>query len=96
MTQALRGPDAGGGFEFEPAAAVAYEVSKDLLSVGLQYFGAVGPIRDFLPPAEQTHILHPNVKIGLGKTMILNVGARIGLMDAAERLILTARFGYTF
>lgn len=96
ITRALRGPDAAGGLEFEPAARVAVDVLPEMLSVGIQYFGATGPLKDLLPPAEQVHFLHPNADITLGKNTVLNLGVGFALTDAAERLILTARLGCVF
>lgn len=96
ITRALRGPDASGGLEFEPAARIAVELLKDQLNVGVQYFGAMGPLREFLPSSEQTHFLHPNAEISLGKELVLNVGTAIGLTNAAEKLIFTSRLGWVF
>ena len=96
ITRALRGPDAAGGLEFEPAARIAVELLQDQLNVGIQYFGAMGPLKEFLPSSEQTHFLHPNAEISLGKDWVLNVGTAIGLTDAAEKLIFTSRLGWVF
>jgi hypothetical protein len=96
ITRALRGPDAAGGLEFEPSARIAVDLLADQLNVGLQYFGAMGPLKEFLPPSEQTHFLHPNAEISLGKDVVLNLGVGIGLTGAAEKLILTSRLGWVF
>ena len=96
ITHALRGPDASGGLEFEPAARIAVDLISDQLKVGVQYFGAMGPLREFLPPSQQTHFLHPNAEFALGKDLVLNLGVGIGLTDAAEKLIVTSRLGWVF
>jgi hypothetical protein len=82
--------------EFEPSARIAVDLLADQLNVGLQYFGAMGPLKEFLPPSEQTHFLHPNAEISLGKDVVLNLGVGIGLTGAAEKLILTSRLGWVF
>ena len=96
LATSLRGPDAGGGFDFEPSAKVDYELEEDFLTVGLQYFGATGPLKDFLPASEQVHVLHPNVEFTLGRNTILNVGLGVGLTNAGERLLPTARLSLTY
>ena len=96
ITRSLRGPDAAGGLEFEPAAKISYDLAPNLLSVGLQYFGGMGPFRDFLPASEQTHFLHPNAELALSGNAVLNLGAAFALTNAAERLVLTARLGLVF
>jgi hypothetical protein len=96
IARALRGPDAAGGLEFEPAARIAVDLLENQLNVGVQYFGAMGPLREFLPASEQTHFIHPNVEITLGKDLVLNLGAAVGLTDAAEKLIFTSRLGWVF
>lgn len=55
--------------------------------------GAMGPLKELLPPEEQTHFLHPNAELSIGKDLVLNLG--IGL-TAAERLIFTSRLGWVF
>jgi hypothetical protein len=96
ITRALRGPDATGGLEFEPAARIAVEILVDQLNVGVQYFGAMGPLKEFLPSSEQTHFIHPNAEVSLSKDLVLNIGTAIGLTAAAERLIFTSRLGWVF
>ena len=96
ITRALRGPDAAGGLEFEPAARIAVDFLADQLDVGVQYFGAMGPLRGFLPPSEQTHFLNPNAEVSLGKDLVLNLGIVIGLTNAAEKVIFTSRLGWVF
>jgi hypothetical protein len=96
IAKSVRGPDAGTGFEFEPSAKIDYEVSENFLTVGLQYFGAIGPLKEFLPASQQTHILHPNFEFSLGKNTILNIGVGMGLTDVGERLLPTARLGLVF
>ncbi len=91
ITRALRGPDAAEGLEFEPAARIAVDLIPDQLNAGIQYFGGMGPFRRLLPASEQTHFVHPNAEISLGKELVLNVGAAIGLTGAAERLMFTSR-----
>jgi len=96
IARSLRGPDAGTGFEFEPSAKIDYEASENFLTVGIQYFGATGPLNDFLPSSQQVHILHPNVEFALSPNTVLNIGLGIGLTDSGERLLPTVRLGFVF
>jgi hypothetical protein len=94
--RALRGPDAGEGFEFEPSAGISREVVASVLSIGLEYYGAMGPVGDFKPAAEQVHFLRPDAEIAFGRNALVNLGVVFGLTNAAERLMLTCRLGYIF
>ncbi len=97
LARALRGPDTKDGFEFEPNAKFAYFIrKKDWFNVGMEYYGATGPITGFHRLGEQVHILVPSADIFFNEHTMVNLGAGFGLTSAGERLILKMRLGYRF
>jgi hypothetical protein len=92
VTHAIRGPATGDGWQFEPAARIAYAISPDLL-VGLEYYGSLGPVGHWLPKSEQVHMLYPAADIQLSKTVVLNVGAGWKLTEAGNGFVMKARVG---
>ena len=95
--RALRGPDTKDGFDFEPGAKLAYFLrGRDRLNIGIEYYGATGPITGFHPVEEQVHILFPGADIYFNSNVMLNVGVGFGLTQAGERLIFKSRLGYRF
>lgn len=97
LTRALRGPDSGKGFEFEPGAKIAcFLRGKDRLNLGLEYYGSTGPITDFRRIDDQVHILVPSVDIFFNDRAMINLGVGFGLTGAGEHLIVKSRFGYRF
>ena len=97
LARALRGPDTGQGFEFEPNAKFAWFIrKKDWFNVGMEYYGATGPITGFFRLGEQIHILVPSADIFFNEHAMVNLGVGYGLTHTGERLILKMRFGYRF
>lgn len=97
LGRALRGPDTKEGFEFEPTAKFAYFIKKkDWFNVGMEYYGATGPITGFNRLGEQIHILVPSADIFFNEHAMVNLGVGYGLTHTGERLILKMRLGYRF
>src|SRR5712692_1403471 len=97
LARALRGPDTKEGFEFEPNGKFAYFIrKKDWFNVGLEYYGATGPITGFHRLGEQVHIIVPSADIFFNEHTMVNLGVGFGLTGTGERLILKMRLGYRF
>jgi len=97
MGRALRGPDRGEGFEFEPGAKIAYFLrSKDKVNLGIEYYGSTGPITGFRPIDDQVHLIFPTADFYLSDHTLLNLGVGFGLTPAGEKLIVKARLGHQF
>jgi len=94
--RALRGPDAGEGFDFEPGAKIAYLLEKGRWHVGLEYYGSTGPLTNFRRPSEQVHLFFPGADIFFSENLMLNLGVGFGATPAGERLILKSRLGWKF
>ena len=85
----------GRGFEFSPNAKVAYDVT-DKVTLGLEYYGNLGPVRGFDPPRQQQHAIFPVVDLNLGPKWEFNAGVGFGLTPATDGVVLKMILGYRF
>ena len=74
-----------GDLIFTPAARVARKLKEDL-SIGLEYYAALGPIGNFLPLAEQQHNIYGVVDFKIGRFDV-NAGVGYGLTPGSDRLM---------
>jgi hypothetical protein len=74
-----------GDAEFVPAARLARKLRDDL-AIGLEYYGAFGPIGNFLPFAEQQHNIYGVVDFKVGRFDV-DFGVGYGLTGGSDRLI---------
>ena len=92
----LRGETAAEGFEFAPNAVVNRDVTRKV-NLGVEYYGGMGPIRNFAPRTAQQHQLFGVVNLDMGPDWEFNAGYGIGLTAATEKrmvkLILGRRVG---
>jgi hypothetical protein len=72
-----------GDAEFAPAARLARKLKEDL-SIGVEYYAALGPIGDFLPLAEQQHNIYGVVDFKVGQFDV-NFGIGYGLTGGSDR-----------
>lgn len=93
--RALKGPESNAGFDFEPGAKVAYFASTKA-ATGIEYYGSLGPVSDFLPLGQQQHLLFPSLDLYLTEKMMLNLGIGFSLTGVGEKLIPKMRLGYRF
>jgi hypothetical protein len=93
--RALHGPGTSGGWNFEPAARVGYEVSERF-SPSLEYYSEWGPVPSFLPVAEQLHQILPGADLKLAKNVEWSFGVGIGTTPAGNRLVYKSRFEISF
>jgi hypothetical protein len=93
--RALKGPDTDEGFDFEPGAKVAYSLGPKL-NVGLEYYGSLGAIPDFLPGRDQQHLFFPSADVFLSQNLMMNLGVGFSATGVGEKLIPKVRVGYRF
>ena len=89
------GVSQGHGFEFSPSAKVGYEITKTV-SAGVEYYGALGPVKNFDPPSQQQHLIFPVVDLDLGPRWEFNAGVGFGLTRSTDSYILKVILGYRF
>jgi hypothetical protein len=90
---ALGGPDRNEAPSFEPAATIRY-VRADLLSVGLEYYAALGPIGSWLPARDQEHYIYEVIDVLRWKRIELNLGVGQGLTAASNDFVAKMILGY--
>lgn len=87
----LQGPEAADGWELEPGARIAVDLSRHV-TLEVQYFAALGHLKDPLPLKAQVHQVMPGITMHLGDDIGLSLGAGIGTTSAGDRFVLTSRF----
>jgi hypothetical protein len=93
--RALSGPGTSEGWDFEPGARIGYECNRRL-DISLEYYGAVGPIGQWLPGHEQVHQFYPGGDVKLSENLVWNFGVGFGATEAGNRLVYKSRIGWLF
>jgi len=91
---ALAAPDRSEGPGFEPGAMAKLKLAG--IAVGLEYYAALGPVKSFLPVAQQEHYLFEALDVLSWQGVELNVAVGEGLTDASNRVVLKTIVGYSF
>ena len=92
---ALHGPSTANGLEFSPNFKFGYDVTKKV-AVGVEYYGAYGPVTGFDPLRDQQQQILPAVDIDFGKNWEFNFGVGVGVTQATDHLLVKAILGYRF
>jgi hypothetical protein len=95
LEKSFHGPARSQGYEFSPNAKVSYELLKKV-TLGLEYYGAMGPITGFDPLRDQEQQFLPAVDIDFGPHWEFNFGVGIGVTQATDHLLIKAILGYRF
>jgi hypothetical protein len=95
LSAALKGPDSGKAPEFEPGVKVSWETIPKI-ALGVEYYGATGPITNFDRATNQRHLLFPTVDLNVSPDWELNFGIGRGLTDASPQWVLKSILGYRF
>jgi len=93
--RAIVGENVGQGFEFSPAAKVSYGVTPKV-AVGVEYYGALGPVTHLARGRDQQHQIFPVIDFDLGPRWEFNAGIGVGLTPSTDRLIIKMILGYRF
>jgi hypothetical protein len=80
---------------FEPAAQVRYEL-EHALTLGLEYYGATGPLTAVEPVDRQGHYVFETVDIIQWPKWIVHFGIGQGLTTGSSPVILTSIVGHRF
>ncbi len=95
LGRSLKGPGAAEGWEFEPGARFAVSVDPRV-DLSVEYYGNYGPLHDFLPRAQQVHLIFGGGDIQFSESLVANVGVGIGATSVGEQTILKMRLGWMF
>ena len=100
LERSFAGVNAASGFVFSPNVKVSYDVTK-VVTLGLEYYGSVGPISEWDTAPNQTHQLFPAVDLNLGEDWEFNFGIGYGLNRASQesqgtivKMIIGRRFSF--
>jgi hypothetical protein len=93
--KAVHGANAGRGFEFAPDVKASYDTTS-AVTVGVEYYGALGPVTRFDPVRQQQHQIVPTIDLNLSPEWELNLGAAIGVTHATDRFLLKMIVGRRF
>jgi hypothetical protein len=80
---------------FEPAAMAVFEI-RGIVSLGLEYYAALGPLTAISRVNEQEHYLFEVANLLAVRGFELNVGVGEGLTAASNALVAKMIVGYTF
>ncbi|MBZ5553466.1 MAG: hypothetical protein LAO21_12150 [Acidobacteriia bacterium] len=95
MDRSLAGENKNKGFAFSPNFKVSYMVIPKA-SVGLEYYGALGPISKFDPLSDQEQQIFPAVDLNLSPNWEVNFGLGVGMTRSTDHLIAKLILGYHF
>jgi hypothetical protein len=76
-------------------SARAYRQVTERLTLGLEYYGDLGPVLRPEPLKGQAHQVFVAAEWPLGRGMV-NIGLGYGLTQASDRLVARLRFGFPF
>jgi hypothetical protein len=95
IDKSLHGQNVDLGFEFSPNAKVSYDFSR-VISGGLEYYGALGPVSGFDAVAEQQQQFFPSIDLNVSPDWELNFGVGVGVTRSTDHLIIKAIIGRRF
>ncbi|MFI5207840.1 MAG: hypothetical protein ACHQX4_07455 [Gemmatimonadales bacterium] len=91
----LKGPSAGQSPGFSPNAAVTFDVTRQV-NLGIEYYGAYGPLGGFDAPAQREQQIFPAINLNLSPDWEFNAGVGFGLTGATDHLIFKTIVGRRF
>ncbi|MBS2027596.1 MAG: hypothetical protein JST54_06820 [Deltaproteobacteria bacterium] len=91
----VHGANAGQGFFFAPNAKLSFDATR-VVTLGVEYYGTLGPVDAILPWADQQQQVFPTVDLNLSPRWEINLGLGVGLTRATDPLISKAIVGYLF
>lgn len=97
LDRSFHGPGVSQGVSFSPNFKVGYDVTKKI-NVGLEYYGALGPVTGFDPFHDQQQQIIPALDLNLGADWEFNAGVGVGVTHSTDHLlakvIIGRRFGF--
>ena len=95
LDRSFHGPSVSKGLEFSPNFKTAYQVSKRV-SLGLEYYSALGSITGFDPLRDQEQQFIPCLDLDLGENWEFNFGIGVGATAATDHLLVKMIIGRRF
>ncbi len=92
LDRSFHGLEVGKGVTFAPNAKVGFDVTKKV-TVGLEYYGAVGSITGFDPLRDQQQAIMPAIDLNLGPDWEFNFATGIGVTAGTDHLLVKMILG---
>ncbi len=93
LERAFHGPGVASGVEFSPNVKFSYAALKKA-QLGLEYYGAYGPVTGFNSARDQEHAFVPAIDVDFGPKWEFNFGVGVGVTQATDHLLVKAILGY--
>jgi len=77
---------------FSPNAKISYDATS-VITLGVEYYGSLGPLRDFSSVQDQQQQIFPSVDLNLSEEWEVNFGVGFGMTSSTDRLILKTIIG---
>jgi hypothetical protein len=91
----ISGPGVEEGLEFEYAAGGYFAVNRRV-TLGVEFYGATGPLNNFNSPANQQHYIFPAARLKLYPGFLIDLGVGFGLTQASDDLTSKVILEYEF
>lgn len=95
VERSFHGPSVHDGLVFSPNAKASYKIFKRI-DVGLEYYGGLGPLRDFNNLRDQEHQILPSIDIDFGSNWEFNFGLGVGVTQSTDHLLAKMIIGRRF
>lgn len=83
------------GWEFSPNFKVGFDVTKKV-TVGVEYYGALGPFSGFDHVRDQGHQIVPSIDLNLSPDWEFNFGVGVGVTQGTDHLLVKMIVGRRF
>jgi hypothetical protein len=83
------------GYEFSPNFKIGYDLTK-VVTGGLEYYGALGPVTGFDPLQDQQQQIIPTIDLNLGPSWEFNFGVGVGVTRGTDHLLIKMIVGRRF
>lgn len=93
--KSFKGPSSPIGYVFSPNIKVGYDITRKV-NLGLEYYGSLGPVHEFLPYSQQQQQLFAVTDIDFGPKWEFNAGIGYGMTPGTDRLIVKTILGRRF
>jgi hypothetical protein len=95
LDRSFHGLEVSKGVTFSPNVKVSYDVTKRV-SMGVEYYGALGSITGFDPLRDQVQAIMPTIDLNLGPDWEFNLATGIGLTGSTDHLLVKMILGRRF
>jgi hypothetical protein len=92
VDRSFHGQSVNQGVTFAPNVKVSYDVTKRI-TVGFEYYGALGSITGFDPLHDQQQAIMPAIDLNLGPNWEFNFATGIGLTGGTDHLLVKMIIG---